>query len=353
MLVALLSFCSYANALMTPSNTFTVLALNSNGFGSSHGLKIQNVNNLILARRPHVFVLSETKTGSKICNDLPNTEYTIHESTGVLRTGQKRGHKWGIAVGVRRDIQILQRVQIQDDAAAGRLVALDIFLPTADGKGISHRFIGCYAPWDPGLDMLSRRFWPLLTKLCTAAPISWTVAGDLNATLRVCERASLQKDGRPQLIQFLNDAKGQDLWMQTHTDLRRDWTCRKIDSGGSMVDRVLTYAPYLIDADIMVAAEKNEFIPSDHRPIFARIVTSNPNKHETSLDMDPTVALLPRIKYPAKKDKHLFETYRDVTNKKIIKAGYAQKPITDDRSFLERYNGLTAIINETALAVFG
>jgi hypothetical protein len=100
MLVALLSFCTYANALMTLLNTFNVLALNLNGFGSSHGLKIQNVNNLILARRPHVFVLSETKTGSKVCNDLPNTEYAIHESTGVLQTGQKHGHKWGVAVGV-------------------------------------------------------------------------------------------------------------------------------------------------------------------------------------------------------------------------------------------------------------
>jgi hypothetical protein len=100
MLVALLSFCSYANVLMTPSNTFNLLALNSNGFGSSHRQKIQNVNNLILTRQPHIFVLSETKTGSKICNDLPNTQYTICESIGVLRMGQKHGHKWGVAVGV-------------------------------------------------------------------------------------------------------------------------------------------------------------------------------------------------------------------------------------------------------------
>jgi hypothetical protein len=154
-------------------------------------------------------------------------------------------------------------------------VALDIFLPTADGKGILHCFIGCYALWDSGLDVLSRHFWPLLTELCIAAPISWTVAGDLNATLWVCERASFQKDGCPQLSQFLHDTKGQDLWMQTHVDLECDWTCCKIDSGGSMVDRVLTYVPYLIDANIMVVAEKNKFIPSDHRPIVARIVTSN------------------------------------------------------------------------------
>jgi hypothetical protein len=158
MLVALLSFCSYANVLMTLSTTFNVLVLNSNGFGSSHGLKIQNVNNFILARRLHVFVLSETNTGSKICNDLPNMEYAIHESTGVLQMGKKRGHKWGVAVGIQRDIQVLQHVQIQDDAAAGCLVALNIFLPTADGKEISHRFISCYASWDPGLNVLSRHF---------------------------------------------------------------------------------------------------------------------------------------------------------------------------------------------------
>ncbi|KAF8229129.1 hypothetical protein L208DRAFT_1145998, partial [Tricholoma matsutake] len=69
-------------------------------------------------------------------------------------------------------------------------VTLDLFLPLTNGRGFKHCFVGSYAPWDPGLDAIPMRFWPLLTRICNEAPGGWTIAGDLNATLLSSERAS-------------------------------------------------------------------------------------------------------------------------------------------------------------------
>ncbi|KAF8229130.1 hypothetical protein L208DRAFT_1483097 [Tricholoma matsutake] len=82
-IILLSCFTLYTQAFLTPTNSFNVLAINTNGYGSAHGLKIQSVNNVIMARQPHAFVILETKTGSKVMNDLPYLDYAIHEATGV------------------------------------------------------------------------------------------------------------------------------------------------------------------------------------------------------------------------------------------------------------------------------
>ena len=63
------------------------------------------------------------------------------------------------------------------------MVALDIVLPTLDGRHFSHHFIGAYAPWNPGGIGDVSHFWRDLTSLCQPTTSSWTVAGDFNVTV--------------------------------------------------------------------------------------------------------------------------------------------------------------------------
>ncbi|KAF8229128.1 hypothetical protein L208DRAFT_1288127 [Tricholoma matsutake] len=112
-------------------------------------------------------------------------------------------------------------------------------------------------------------------------------------------------------------------------------------------------ADRLLDADISVANGKEEFIPSNHQPIFARIVTSNPDQTEATLNTNLSVSLPPHVKYPLKKDKHLFTRYMEETDKLILLWDMANRPVVDDASFLAQYEDLTTILNDTAIAVFG
>jgi hypothetical protein len=63
------------------ANSLTVYALNANGL--VHPGKISHINAAINTRRPHLFVISETKTNSKMGDKLPKSDYNIFEETGV------------------------------------------------------------------------------------------------------------------------------------------------------------------------------------------------------------------------------------------------------------------------------
>jgi hypothetical protein len=66
----------------------------------------------------------------------------------------------------------------------GRVVALDLTIPLTTSCGFLHRFMGIYAPWNPGiLEDENNQFWPTLTDLCLASNSSWSFAGDCNAAL--------------------------------------------------------------------------------------------------------------------------------------------------------------------------
>jgi hypothetical protein len=60
----------------------------------------------------------------------------------------------------------------------------------------------------------------------------------------------------------------------------------------------------------------------------------------------------PRVKYPSKKDKDKFETFRRKVDEMVQEKGLAQRPVISDISFLEHYNELTDIIVTTAKDVF-
>jgi len=129
------------------TSSLTVYALNANGLVNPG--KIAHINSAISARRPHLFVISETKTNSNMGSKLLKNDYNIFEETGV-KTDNHHLYKWGIVVGIRKDLQISQKIQLSHSALIGRVIAIDIILGTSHGRGFIHRFIGTYAPWNPG-----------------------------------------------------------------------------------------------------------------------------------------------------------------------------------------------------------
>ena len=68
-MVWLLSFIQVTSAMSFRANSLTVYALNANGL--VHLGKISHINSAINTRRPHLFVISETKTNLKMGDKLP------------------------------------------------------------------------------------------------------------------------------------------------------------------------------------------------------------------------------------------------------------------------------------------
>jgi hypothetical protein len=183
-------------------------ALNANGLVNS--AKLHHINSAITARNPHTFTLTESKTNTKTIPNLPKGDYNIFEEPGV-QADNHHLYKWGAALGIRKNIQIAQRVQGTAAALRGRVVAVDIILQANDSSSFTHRVIGAYAPWDPGTPA-TRDFWPELTKLCQSTSTSWTLSRDLNATVSSSERSSGGIEARTQYLKFLDSVDGQDLW---------------------------------------------------------------------------------------------------------------------------------------------
>jgi len=152
-----------ASTLPPATSTLSIYALNANGLVQP--VKLSHINSVIKARNPQTFVLGETKTKSKLSSSLPFHDYDIYEESGE----QDQPHhpvKWGIIVGVRKSIQIARRLDIKHRSLKGRVIALDLILPSSDGRCHMHRFIGAYAPWNPGDNGVSCSFWTDLTDLC-------------------------------------------------------------------------------------------------------------------------------------------------------------------------------------------
>jgi hypothetical protein len=140
---------------------------------------------------------------------LSSLGYNVYEETGVRCTNH-RISKWGIILGIRNDIQVLQPINISDTSLCGCAVAVDIILGTSTGIGFTHRTIGAYAPWNPGVD--DGNFWTQIAKVFQNSQHSWTLAGDLNATISSVERPSGGNDARRQFVRFLNETNGFELW---------------------------------------------------------------------------------------------------------------------------------------------
>ena len=237
--------------------------------------------------------------------------YTVYEETGVRCTNHHIS-KWGIIVGVRSDIQISQPVITSHASLAGRVVAVDIILGTTSGMGFTHRIIGAYALWNPGIN--DGEFWTQIAKLCRNSQHSWTLAGDLNATTSSVERPSGGNDARRQYTRFLTETNGYDLWRtQPDRNRERDWTCRArgATSGGNIIDRVVASHAGFSDGEIHTATK--DFIPgTDHRAVIAFINIDPPlslTDQRLIFMAREATHLKPCVKCPTKTEKHKFKLF--------------------------------------------
>jgi hypothetical protein len=184
--VMILSLVNSAAAVPSATSALSFFALNTNGF--VHPMKIDATNRAITHRNPDVIVITETKTNSPRASKMPS-DYQYFEDRGVPVSG---GHlfKWGVILGIKNGIAVSQRVHVTHPALSGRLVAVDIVIPLDTGDGFVHRVIAAYAPWDVSDNADTAAFWAEASKLCNASPNTWTLLGDLNATVTQAEHRS-------------------------------------------------------------------------------------------------------------------------------------------------------------------
>lgn len=344
-----------AMSYIFPSECLTVYGLNANGMGNA--LKLEEISGKITSRSPHVFVIGETKTQQKVAGRLANRikGYKIYENTGEAR--KKYGAKWGVVMGIRDSIPLKEAPLKVPSILAGRVVAVDMILPTHSGGGIPHRMIGIYAPCrieDSGETM---GFWQGVAELCNSAEGGWTIAGDANATISSKERSSPEGANRRVFIDFLLKVNGVDLWESVpHRSYLEDYTCRPKKEGsvgGSIVDRVITSKRCVLDGEICVL--RDDYIPNtDHRAIWASVVPAMSGSRERA-SYKPIERYRPpaRLRYPAKTEKELFVKFRDTAEREVVDKGLDLLDISDDESFLDAYKGIMKICTEEAKKIFG
>lgn len=131
-------------------------------------------------------------------------------------------------------------------------------------------------------------------------------------------------------------------------------------SSGNIIDQVVSSTLNFIDADIHVAARHDDFIKgTDHRAVVATIDYGLFQDEGIRPVCGPSNAAqkssnTPRIKVPLKKDKEKYHQFQEEVDRMIsAKSDTLNKKITDDDSFLERYQNLTEIITESAVKIFG
>lgn len=351
-----LCMASTAAAAPAPAGTLSLFALNTNGF--VHPTKIDATNRVISYRNPDIVVITETKTNSACSPKMAMNQYQFFEERGTPVTGHHL-FKWGLILGIKNGITVAQRLSIVHPALSGRLIAVDVVIPLDSGLGFTHRIIAAYAPWNVTNTSETAAFWTEATKLCNSTPHSWTLLGDLNATVVQAERKSGGSDARTHYLNFLRLSKGFDLWMNYPERSRiSDWTCktRLSTDGGNIIDRIVTSSESFLDTEIFVADGRHDYVPmTDHRPIVGRLILKPPDRNAARcLTARPAPVLnKPRIKFPDFKDKHLFQTFRDEMDAKVRHDGLHERTITDDASFITLYGQMTDIINQTAERVFG
>ena len=351
-----MSLIKSADAAPSAAGSFSLFALNTNGF--VHPMKIDATNRAIAHRNPDIVVITETKTNSARSSKMSYETYQFFEESGVPVSGHHL-YKWGVILGVKKGITVSQRLNITHPALLGRLVAVDVIIPLDTGDGFVHRVIAAYAPWDTTDTSETAAYWSEVTKLCISSPNSWTLLGDLNATVSQAERRTGGTDARLHFTNFLRLSKGSDLWSNNPERSRySDWTCkpRLSTDGGSIIDRVVVSSDCYLDSEIFAADAHLDFVPmTDHRPVIARIILKPPGRNAAKCIHEPFTPVLnrPRIKFPDSADKHLFQAFRDQTDTKIRQAGLQDLLITDHATFNTLYTQLTEVVNVTASEVFG
>ena len=175
---------------------------------------------------------------SKMSSHLLTPEYNVYEETGIHCTNHHIC-KWGVIVGIQKDIQVSQHLSLSHPSLNGRLVTVDIILGTSSSKAFVHRFIGAYTPWNPSTD--DGDFWTQVAKICNDLQNSSSLTGDLNSAISAVEHPSGGTDARRQYSRFLQETNSFDQWgSKLDCTRERDWTCwaRGSSSGGNIIDCV-------------------------------------------------------------------------------------------------------------------
>ena len=130
-------------------------------------------------------------------------------------------------------------------------------------------------------------------------------------------------------------------------------------AGGNIIDRVVLSNKGFDDAEIRIADKSSDYIPmTDHRAVIGFMNIHSPE------DSIPTAARLkfsrdilarygkPRLRYPQRSEKHRFENFCTMVDKKIKDESIHNIPVNNDDSFIFRYNALTRILKECGDAAF-
>ncbi|KAF8972557.1 hypothetical protein BDZ97DRAFT_1722685, partial [Flammula alnicola] len=303
-------FTHLAHATSVPF-TFRTVAINANGLGDQ--MKIAAIADTTRTIKPHALVIGETKNTNKVSSRLSLSDYMFYESPGLPLgehpSTRKRG-KWGVIVGVRRGLFNVQLVPLPS-ILAGRAVALDLTIPTTDNRGFTHRLIGIYAPWNPGVgDSSDHDFWPAISQICLSAPFSWSLHGDFNATLSSAESSSPTysiNNARLLYSQFLRQTESIDLW-GTLADCP--------------LDQYFTFKSF--DSNV-----------SDHAQNILPVRTI----------IDP---YSPRFRFPGKGEKEKLTKFSNLVDQQLHSDPINDTEIVDDASFKLVYDSLTRILLDAA-----
>ena len=125
LLVLLFGLLPIVKAVNPHSATANFILYSLNANGMTNPVKVNHFNTVIGSRKPHVFIVNETKTRSKINKTLLCHDYDIYEEPGEPADNHHI-FKWGVVVGIRKDIQVAQRVEITQKSLKGRVIAIDV-----------------------------------------------------------------------------------------------------------------------------------------------------------------------------------------------------------------------------------
>ncbi|KAK0446584.1 uncharacterized protein EV420DRAFT_1767751, partial [Desarmillaria tabescens] len=332
-------------------SSFTTFSVNVNGFRDV--AKHSSLSNIIHTHHPHAWVFSETKSHTPVSSRMDVRGYKIFESPG-LKTNA-RSVKWGILAGVHSSLAT-QQVQIPSDLS-GRVLAIDIVLPTTNGHGFVHRLIGLYAPYDPGTDSdRLHTFWQQIRTLCQSALHSWQIIGDCNATVSSCEvqgDASGSNNARLAYHRFLDALQGIDVWSrQGDNDARYVWTYQAYNGTcRSILDRCAHSSNHIIASSIKVPGY---FVPgTDHRLIVTVLHCGIPNNSADSVLLPPTehpvyAPYRPRFLFPKRQESHRFKAFADRVDGLVHDAHLVLTPIQNDDQYQKLYSALSQILQHAA-----
>ncbi|KAK1229491.1 hypothetical protein PQX77_007441 [Marasmius sp. AFHP31] len=333
-------FFPFMNSVNASASPFSTITINLNGIGNA------------------AKVVCETKSSHTLQSQVCIKGYKVFESTG--RKVNRKQVKWGVAIGVNTSLQGTM-VPVHD-SLAGRVVAVDVIIPTDNGRGFRHRLIGLYAPYDPGIaDALQtlRSFWGSVREICTTASHSWSIIGDFNATLSNMEWGDhLAHDGlsRRAYREFLNASMGRNVWsLQGNNNAREDghtYQAFSLERCCSIIDRCVSSQTGVLMRSISIL---KTFIPgTDHRLILANLILQPPRGmgHHAYLPDQQPASYNARFLFPKKGDHSRFHTFAEHAERMVDDEGVVSTTLTTDDEYGTLYNFLTTVLDKSASTAF-